>query len=129
MESPKSVVDAIINEGKDNTISDELKIHPMTIRRYAFLEKLNSPFLNPDVKFSVNSILPSLYVAASDNATLKKYTTYKQSDMEMLINDAYDWSDSLDLSKIPVIIDQITNQLLEMNKVSPTCDGSQSKKN
>ena len=109
MESPKAVVDAIINEGKDNTISGELKIHQLTIRRYAFLEKLNSPFLNPDVKFTVNSVLPSLYVMVCENDVLKKYSAYNDSDMNKLINDAYDWSDTADLSNIPVLIENITN--------------------
>lgn len=128
-ENPKAVVDAIINEGKPSTISGELKVHQMTIRRYAFLEKLNSPFLNPDVKFTVNSILPSLYVMVCENDVLKKYSTYNDSNMNKLIDDAYDWSDTADLSQIPMLIDRITSELLEMNKVSPTSDGSQSKKN
>lgn len=119
-ENPKAVVDAIINEGKDNTISDELKIRPMTIRRYAFLEKLDSPFLNPDVKFSVSTILPSLYVACSDNETLRKYAAYKQSDIDKLYNDAYEWSDNIQIDIIPQLITSVTDQLLEMNKVSPT---------
>ena len=97
-ENPKAVVDAIINEGKTSTISGGLKVHQMTIRRYAFLEKLNSPFLNPDVKFTVNSILPSLYVMVCENDVLKKYSAYNDSDMNKLINDAYDWSDTADLS-------------------------------
>ena len=128
-ENPKAVVDAIINEGKPSTISGGLQVHPVTIRRYAFLEKLNSPFLNPDVKFTVNSILPSLYVMTSENDVLKKYSTYNDSNMNKLIDDAYDWSDTADLSQIPMLIDRITSELLEMNKVSPTGDGSQSKKN
>ena len=120
MENPKTVVDAILNEGKTNDISIDIKSYPMTIRRYAFLEKIDSPFLNPDVKFSVNTILPSLYVACSDNETLRKYAAYKQSDIDKLYNDAYEWSDNIQIDFIPQLITSVTDQLLEMNKVSPT---------
>lgn len=120
MENPKTVVDAILNEGKTNDISIDIKSYPMTIRRYAFLEKIDSPFLNPDVKFSVNTILPSLYVACSDNETLRKYSAYKQSDIDKLYNDAYEWSDNIQIDIIPQLITSVTDQLLEMNKVSPT---------
>lgn len=130
MENPKTVVDAILNEGKTNETASGVKVYQMTIRRYAFLEKLDSPFLNPDVKFSVSTVIPSLYVATSDNDTLKRYSAYGTGDIERICQDAYDWADGISLDAIPDIINAVTNQLLEMNKVSPTqSEGSNSKKN
>ena len=45
--NPKIVVDAIIDQNGQEV--NTVKIYPVTIRRYAFLEKLNSPFINPEV--------------------------------------------------------------------------------
>lgn len=45
MANPKLVVDALIDSGEK--AADKTSVQQMTIRRYAWLEKLDSPFLDP----------------------------------------------------------------------------------
>ena len=71
--NPKIVVDAILDsDGKE---VNNIKIYPMTIRRYAWFEKLNSPFINSEVKFDVNGVIPSVYVMCKSKDELKKYNS------------------------------------------------------
>ena len=121
--NPKIVVDAIIDQnGQDvNTV----KIYPVTIRRYAFLEKLNSPFINPEVQFTVNTIIPSVFVMTRTKDELKKYAS---NDIEKLIADSFDWSDSLDMDDVPDMIKAVTKQFTEINKASPDSTEDNSKK-
>ena len=121
--NPQIVVDAIINQnGQDvNTV----KIYPVTIRRYAFLEKLNSPFINPEVQFTVNTIIPSVYVMTRTKDELKKYAS---NDIEKLVSDSFDWSDSLDMDDVPEMIKAVTKQFTEINRASPDSVEDNSKK-
>lgn len=121
--NPKIVVNAILDsDGKE---INDIKIYPVTIRRYAFLEKLNSPFINPDVKFDVNSIIPSVYVMTLTKDELKKYNS---NDIEKLISDSFDWSDSLNMDDIPKMITAVTKQMQEINHASPDATDNNSKK-
>ena len=112
--NPKIVVDAIIDQNGQEV--NRVKIYPVTIRRYAFLEKLNSPFINPEVKFTVNTIIPSVYVMTRTKDELKKYAS---NDIEKLVSDSFDWSDSLDMDDVPQMIKAVTKQFTEINKASP----------
>ena len=112
--NPKIVVDAIIDQ--NGTEVNTVKIYPVTIRRYAFLEKLNSPFINPEVQFTVNTIIPSVFVMTRTKDELKKYSS---NDIEQLIADSFDWSDSLDMDDVPEMIKAVTKQFTEINKASP----------
>ena len=47
---------------------------------------------------------------------LKKYSS---NDIEKLIADSFDWSDSLDMSDVPNMIKAVTKQFTEINKASP----------
>lgn len=119
MTNPEIVVDTIIDSEGTKT-ENNIKIYPCTIRRYALLEKLESPFISPDKKFDVTSIVPSAYIFASDNSKLKMYTT---KDIEILVNDAFDWAESLKITDIPQMIEIITKQITDINKAAPTVKG------
>ena len=121
--NPKIVVDAIIDQNGQEV--NTVKIYPVTIRRYAFLEKLNSPFINPEVQFTVNTIIPSVFVMTRTKDELKKYNS---TDVEKLISDSFDWSDSLDMSDVPDMIKAVTKQFTEINKASPDSTEDNSKK-
>ena len=122
--NPKIVVDAII-DSESSKITNNINVYPVTIRRYAFLEKLCSPFINPDVKFDVNSIIPSVYVMTLTKDELKKYNS---NDIEKLISDSFDWSDSLNMDDIPKMITAVTKQFTEINRASPDATDNNSKK-
>ena len=112
--NPKIVVDSILDSnGKE---INNIKIYPMTIRRYAWFEKLNSPFINSEVKFDVNGVIPSVYVMCKSKDELKKYNS---NDIEKLISDAFDWSENLSMNDIPDMITSVTKQMQELNKASP----------
>ena len=121
--NPKIVVDAIIDQ--NGTEVNTVKIYPVTIRRYAFLEKLNSPFINPEVQFTVNTIIPSVFVMTRTKDELKKYAS---NDIEKLVSDSFDWSDSLDMDDVPEMIKAVTKQFTEINKASPDSTEDNSKK-
>ena len=112
--NPQIVVDAIIDQNGQEV--NTVKIYPVTIRRYAFLEKLNSPFINPEVQFTVNTIIPSVFVMTRTKDELKKYAS---NDMEKLVSDSFDWSDSLNMDDVPEMIKAVTKQFTEINKASP----------
>ena len=112
--NPKLVVDAILDQ--NGTEVNTVKIYPVTIRRYAFLEKLNSPFINPEVQFTVNTIIPSVFIMTRTKDELKKYAS---NDIEQLVSDSFDWSDSLNMDDVPEMIKAVTKQFTEINKASP----------
>lgn len=122
--NPKIVVDSILNSNGED-INSEIKVYPMTIRRYALFEKLNSPFINSDVKFDVSNIIPSVYVMCSTKEKLKEYSS---NDIEKLISDAFDWSEDLSMNDIPKMITSVTKQMEELNKASPDATDNNSKK-
>ena len=121
--NPQIVVDAIIDQ--NGTEVNTVKIYPVTIRRYAFLEKLNSPFINPEVQFTVNTIIPSVFVMTRTKDELKKYAS---NDIEKLISDSFDWSDSLNMDDVPNMIKAVTKQFTEINRASPDSTEDNGKK-
>jgi hypothetical protein len=122
--NPKIVVDSILNSNGED-INSEIKVYPMTIRRYALFEKLNSPFINSEVKFDVSNIIPSVYVMCSTKEKLKEYSS---NDIEKLISDAFDWSEDLSMNDIPKMITSVTKQMEELNRASPDATDNNSKK-
>lgn len=61
--NPQVVLDAIIDA--PGCIGD-VTINDVTILRYAYLEKLHSPFIDTTQEFNVENIIPSVYVLAID---------------------------------------------------------------
>ena len=112
--NPTLVVNSILDS--NGTDVKHIKIYPITIRRYAWFEKLNSPFINPEVKFDVNGVIPSVYVMCKTKEELKKYNS---TDVEKLIQDAFDCAEDLSLDDIPDMISYVTKQMQDLNKASP----------
>lgn len=124
MADPKIVVDAILaegNAGQEKTV----KVFPVTIRRYALLEKLSSPFIDGKVEFSVNSIVPSAFVMTRPTDQLKKYCT---ASADKIQSDAFDWAETLDLDDVPKMTKAIVDQFLDINKASPDAPAAAEKK-
>lgn len=121
--NPQIVVNSVIDSA--GTQVKHIKIYPMTIRRYAWFEKLNSPFINPEIKFDVNGVIPSVYVMCKTKEELKRYNS---TDVEKLISDAFDWAEDLSLDDIPDMIASVTKQMQELNKASPDSTEDNSKK-
>ena len=120
---PKIVVENVIDSNGIKTDTNKIDIYPVTITRYAFLEMIDSPFLNPEVKFGISTVIPTAYIFCSTSENLRKYTS---KDIDKLISDAYAWADEkLTLDDTPELIKNITDQMMKLNKASPSGDTSE----
>lgn len=117
------VLDAVIEAPKEFS---KIKIGDITILKYAYLEKLHSPFIDPAQEFTVESIAPAVFVLAKDKKELRKYG----NDIEALKLDALEWiDDNLDMSEVPAVIKAIVDKLTAINKAAPAGSASDTKKN
>lgn len=120
--NPQAVLDAITEAP---ATFGEITIGEVTILKYAWLERLGSPFIRTDAEFSVESIIPSVFVLASDKAALRKYG----KDVDALRADALDWADEkLRLEDVPGVIKAVVSKLTQVDKASPK-GGDDPKKN
>jgi len=120
--NPEIVLDAVL---ETPSTFGEVTIGEVTILKYAWLERLGSPFIRTDAEYSVESIIPSVFVLASDKATLRKYG----KDADALKADALDWADEkLRLEDVPGVIKAVVAKLTSVDKASPK-DGGDPKKN
>lgn len=93
-----------------------MEIGEVTILKYAYLEKLESPFLRPDAAFSVENVVPSVYVLAQGRKKLREYG----NDVERLRGDALEWADEkLRLADVPEIVKAVVDRLAAIDKASP----------
>lgn len=121
--TPQMVIDAVIDAPKS---FGKVTLSDITILKYAYLEKLHSPFIDPSQDFSVENIAPSIYVLAADKKELRKYG----SDIETLKLDALEWVDeNLDLNDVPAVIKEIVSKLTALNKAAPAGATADPKKN
>lgn len=118
-QNPAIVVDAVL----DGTPKfGKIEIGPVTIWKYALLEKIQSPFLFADSDFSLENIAPTVFVLAKDRAELKEYVT----DLDRLKTDALDWlDDNLDLADMPKMMKCIVDQFTKINSAAPAQTGSE----
>lgn len=110
---PKIVVDAILAEG--NT-GGEVRVYPVTIRRYALLEKLGSPFIDPERQFTVDGIVPSVFVMTRTAEELRKFCN---ADCAAIRDAAFAWSEDLPLDDVPKMVKAVTDQFLNLQKAAP----------
>ena len=121
--NPKAVIDAIIEA--PNTFGD-VTIGDITILKYAYIEKLHSPFIDPSQEFTVENIAPSIYVLAADKKELRKYG----SAVDELKLDALEWADEhLKIKDVPAVIKAVVDKLTQINKAAPSGAASDPKKN
>lgn len=114
MAEPKIVVDAVLSEGLAQ--EQQVKLYPVTIRRYALLEKLKSPFIFADTEFNVNNVVPTAFVMSRTPDELKTYCTKPSED---IVQAAFDWAESLDIDDLPKMLSALSDQFLALNKAAP----------
>lgn len=100
--NPQTVVDEIVNSGKESKV---VSVFPLTIRRYALLEKIGSPFAGGDAPFDINAIVPAAYIMSTPKDKLRQYSS---ADKDKLIADAFDWSEDLSLDDLPKMVNALT---------------------
>lgn len=114
MAEPKIVVDAVLSEGLAQ--EQQVKLFPVTIRRYALLERLKSPFIFADTEFNVNNVVPTAFVMSRTPDELKQYCTKPSEDV---VQAAFDWAESLDIDDLPKMLSALSDQFLALNKAAP----------
>lgn len=113
-QNPDIVIDAITNT--DKTYSG-ITINTPTIRRYAYLEKLKSPFVFGDVGFELENVIPSIYVLAATKDELKVLSGKSVDEIKDI---AMDWADdNLDMKTLPDIIKDVVEVFTKINESAP----------
>lgn len=123
MDNPKLVLQQIVGNGESDVGTEKtVHIFPLTIARYAFLELLDSPFINPDKRFELNSVIPTAFVMSHSVRDLRKYN---DKNLSVLVADSLEWADAeLKLEDVPELIKAIVSQLQALNKAAPAQDSA-----
>ena len=122
MTNPRTAVDAILDS--ENKI-DGITIYPMTLARYALLELIESPFVTPNVKFTISNLVPSFFVCCSPIDQLKGINS---KNIDQLNDRALEWAETLPQTVIDKLIPAIMTSLGLINKIAPNSGEDQSKK-
>ena len=113
-QNPDVVIDAITNTDKTY---NGITINTPTIRRYAYLEKLKSPFVFSDVGFELENVIPSVYVLAATKDELKVLSGKSVDEIKDI---AMDWADdNLDMKTLPDIIKDVVEVFTKINESAP----------
>ena len=111
MTNPKTAIDTILTTEK--TI-DDVTIHPITLARYALLELVESPFVTPDTKFTINNLVPSFFICCAKSEDLKGINS---KNLDVLNQRALEWADTLPNTVIDKLIPEIMEALGLIKKV------------
>lgn len=122
MTNPHTAVDAILDSEK--TINGTT-VYPMTLARYALLELIESPFVTPNVKFTISNLVPSFFICCSPIDNLKGINS---KNLDKLNDRALEWAETLPQSAIDELIPAIMEALGLINKITPQNGDDQSKK-
>ena len=113
-QNPDVVIDAITNTDKTY---NGITINTPTIRRYAYLEKLKSPFVFGDIGFELENVIPSIYVLAATKDELKVLSGKSVDEIKDI---AMDWADdNLDMKTLPYIIKDVVEVFTKINESAP----------
>lgn len=122
-QNPDIVIDAITNTDKTYSC---ITINTPTIRRYAYLEKLKSPFIFGDINFDLENVVPSVYVLAATKDELKRLSGKSVDEIKDI---AMDWADdNLDMKILPDIIKDVVEVFTKINESAPQNTNDTSKK-
>ena len=122
MTNPRTAVDTILDSEK--TINGTT-VYPMTLARYALLELVESPFVTPNVKFTINNLVPSFFICCSPIDQLKGINS---KNLDKLNDRALEWAETLPQSAIDKLIPAIMESLGLIKKLTPQNGEDQSKK-
>ena len=122
MTNPETALNTIL--ATEKTI-DNVTIHPITLARYALLELIESPFVTPGKKFTINNLVPSFFICCAKSEDLKGINS---KNLDVLNQRAMEWAETLPNTVIDKLIPEIMEALGIIKKVSPnTGDDEQGK--
>lgn len=122
MTNPETAINTIL--ATEKTIED-ITIHPMTLARYALLELVESPFVTPGKKFTINNLVPSFFICCAKIEDLKGINS---KNLDVLNQRALEWAETLPNTVIDKLIPEIMEALGLIKKVSPNNGDDDSKK-
>lgn len=122
MTNPETAINTIL--ATEKTI-DDVTIHPITLARYALLELIESPFVTPGTKFTINNLVPSFFICCAKSEDLKGINS---KNLDKLNEQALAWAETLPNTVVDKLIKEIMEALGLIKKVSPnTGDDEQGK--
>ena len=89
MTNPETAINTIL--ATEKTIED-ITIHPITLARYALLELVESPFVTPGKKFTINNLVPSFFICCARIDDLKGINS---KNLDVLNQRALEWAEQL----------------------------------
>lgn len=113
MTNPETAINTIL--ATEKTI-DDVTIHPITLARYALLELVESPFVTPGKKFTINNLVPSFFICCAKIDDLKGINS---KNLDKLNEQALAWAETLPSKVIDKLIPAIMEELGLIKKVSP----------
>ena len=122
MTNPRTAVDTILDSEK--TINGTT-VYPMTLARYALLELVESPFVTPNVKFTISNLVPSFFICC---APIERLKGINSKNIDKLNDRALEWAETLPQSAIDELIPAIMEALGLIKKLTPQNGEDQSKK-
>ena len=122
MTNPRTAVDTILDSEK--TINGTT-VYPMTLARYALLELVESPFVTPNVKFTISNLVPSFFICC---APIERLKGINSKNIDKLNDRALEWAETLPQSAIDELIPAIMESLGLIKKLTPQNGEDKSKK-
>lgn len=118
MGNPKATIDAILESEKQ---IGGLTVYPLSVARYALLEKYKSPFLTGED--DIQRTITSLYIMTQPAAELAKHNANGTLETDALI-----WSDAVGVRELKRIMGDIQEKLKELLYISVDDDEDNKKK-
>lgn len=103
--NPVQAVDAIL---ESDFQADGLTVHPLTLGRYALLELLDSPFIDPSKKFTLAEVIPSAYVMTQP---ISDIAGFDSSSVSELRKRALVWADEGDFKHFDKVIAAVLKRI------------------
>lgn len=103
--NPVQAVDAIL---ESDFQADGLTVHPLTLGRYALLELLDSPFIDPSKKFTLAEVIPSAYVMTQP---ISDIAGFDSSSVPELRKRALVWADEGDFKHFDKVIAAVLKRI------------------
>ena len=122
MTNPETAINTIL--ATEKTIED-VTIHPITLARYALLELIESPFVTPGKKFTINNLVPSFFICCAKSEDLKGINS---KNLDKLNEQALAWAETLPSKAIDKLVPAIMEELGLIKKVSPNAGDDESGK-
>lgn len=115
MDNPKAAIDALLESTVE---AGALKVHPLTVARYALLELIESPLVVLHEKeLTVVDVIPSIYVMTAEASTLSKYNS---RNIDQLKGDAFEWAeDGVTAASVPLVVNMLAQKLLDLRRIAP----------